>query len=255
MNHGANDAWQAISAANKRGVIGDVAQFSSACSCVCIAQKSPRSRTLECFSTKLCDPPSTDWRSHWTVKNFNTRLYIMKYAITIILIAFGLSSCKSPEELPWKSDTIYDARKMKKLLDEGVNPNLEAGGTFLLKEATDSQRLDTLKILLERGADPDKKTAEFGKTCLFLAAYSGNVEIAQALLNAKADINAVDNNGNNALREVIGNRRTRMVEFLLKNGANPLHRNAEGDTMYDLAVKLKNPKIMAILDSHMEEGE
>lgn len=179
----------------------------------------------------------------------------MKKIFFLLLLPIALISCKSPEERAWESKTINDPSKMKKVLDEGVSPNLEAGTVprrFLLQAATERHRVETVKLLLARGADPDKRTWGFGKTCLFLAAYGKNLELAKALIDGGADVNATDENGNTTLREANGVKSAKMVELLLKNGANPLITNKRGETMLDLAKKYGTPEIVELMENPIE---
>jgi ankyrin repeat protein len=181
----------------------------------------------------------------------------MKKILLLLLLPFALISCKSPEERAWDSKTINDASKMKKVLDAGVSPNLEAGTAprrFLLQAATEGHRVETVKLLLARGADPDKRTWGFGKTCLFLAAYGKNLQLAQALIDGGADVNATDENGNTALREANGMKSAKMVELLMKNGANPLITNKSGETMLDLAKKYGTPEIVELMENPVEQA-
>jgi ankyrin repeat protein len=110
-----------------------------------------------------------------------------------------------------------------------------------------------VKLLLARGADPEKRTWGFGKTCLFLAAYGKNLKVAQALIDGGANVNATDENGNTALREANGVKSAKMVELLLKNGANPLITNKSGETMLDLAKKYGTPEIVELMENPVEQ--
>ncbi len=108
--------------------------------------------------------------------------------------------------------------------------------------------------MLASGADPDKRTWRFGKTCLFLAAYGKNLKLAQALIDGGADVNATDENGNTALREANGMKSAKMVELLLKNGANPLITNKSGETMLDLAKKYGTQEIVELMENPVEQA-
>lgn len=55
----------------------------------------------------------------------------------------------------------------------------------------------------------------------FNALYAGNLEIAQLLIDNKADINSQDSKGRTALQYAISARKWDLAELLLKNGANP----------------------------------
>jgi ankyrin repeat protein len=65
--------------------------------------------------------------------------------------------------------------------------------------------------------------------------------------------NATDENGNTALREANGVKSAKMVELLLKNGANPLLKNKRGETMLDLAKKYGTPEIVELMENPVEQ--
>lgn len=156
-------------------------------------------------------------------------------------------------EKAWDDKYILNAAKMEELLKQGLDPNLETSGTgykdFLLLRATKSRAAGTVEALLRHGADPSKLSWGFNKTPLFQASYDGSVDIMKLLLDAGADPNAIDDGGNNPLREVALGKKPNAVKLLIERGANPLHANKDGETMLSIAQKHSTPEIVAILET------
>lgn len=67
---------------------------------------------------------------------------------------------------------------------------------------------------------PNAPIARGGLTALLFAARQGEIETVKALLDAKADINAVDSDGNNALILAILNTHYDLTQLLIDRGAD-----------------------------------
>ncbi|OEJ15271.1 hypothetical protein BFL38_13275 [Brachyspira hampsonii] len=63
-----------------------------------------------------------------------------------------------------------------------------------LLEASKNNDLETLKSLIEKGADVNAKDND-NWTALMLASDNGHLEVVKYLLDKGADVNAADNNG------------------------------------------------------------
>jgi ankyrin repeat protein len=108
------------------------------------------------------------------------------------------------------------------LLKAGADPNLRGHDKdFALRDAA-SPSIDPkiTKLLIAHGADVNA-TATAGRTALHIAAYRGNLAVAKQLLDAGADINAANCDHGGPLACAILHRQTKMVDFLLKRGADP----------------------------------
>jgi ankyrin repeat protein len=83
------------------------------------------------------------------------------------------------------------AKVVEKLLNAGANPNasLPSGETVLMS-ASFAGNVDTVKVLLDRGAGVNAKEAAKGQTALMWAASQGHREVVRVLLDHGADVNA-----------------------------------------------------------------
>ena len=79
--------------------------------------------------------------------------------------------------------------------------------------------MEELAKVLEGGADVDLKAGGLGDTALISASGNGQTEIAQQLIQARADVNARDNRGDTALADAKRNGRTKTAALLREQGA------------------------------------
>jgi ankyrin repeat protein len=104
-------------------------------------------------------------------------------------------------------------------------------GTRALHAAAGGGHLGCVRLLLERGADPDGLDEE-GGTALLRACVWDRVEVARLLLDAGADPDA---GGSAPLRMAAGSGRPELVRLLLAVGADVERRDDRGHTALDFA--------------------
>lgn len=81
-----------------------------------------------------------------------------------------------------------------------VDPRPNSTGETPLYDAVASNYRESVKLLLERGADANAKIDGYLQTPLHQAALSGEPKIAELLLQAGADPNALDHEGSTPLK-------------------------------------------------------
>ena len=138
-----------------------------------------------------------------------------------------------------------------------------------LIEAIDDDDIDLVIELLNKGVDVNYQEDTEGQSPLMTASMEGYNDIVDILLNAGADVNLLDNNGDNALMYAISNARNyypigsdllrqRIILFkliakkLLDNGINPFHRNDEGEIAYDVAIRYRVIEIAELIKHYMK---
>ena len=147
-----------------------------------------------------------------------------------------------------------DIQSVKNYIDSGYDLNIQYIGYTPLIYAVHCNKIEFVKLLLNAGADIDKKN-DNGNTALISAAYNGNIEIVELLLNAGAYINKQNNVGDTALIFATLNNNYELVKFLLNAGADIDKQNNKGYTALIYASQDDNSReiIELLLDYHADE--
>jgi hypothetical protein len=98
-----------------------------------------------------------------------------------------------------------------------VNERDNEGSTALMYAAWQGQT-EVAQLLIDAGADVNARSY-YGWTALMSASYHGNTEIAQLLLDYGADVTIKDNSGNTALEIALEMGQTELAELLREAGA------------------------------------
>ena len=162
--------------------------------------------------------------------------------------------------------------RQKLLGDAGLVKERYAGGRTLLHGASGAGNLATVELLLRLGADPNARdqaghtplysvgnecSAAGGgsvvralvqaganvdahdgvkhSTALHMAARRGNVDVAEALLDCGADMEARDSKGETPLRRAVNCGKTEVAALLLRRGADLRSRGSRGVTPLEAA--------------------
>ena len=126
-----------------------------------------------------------------------------------------------------------DLDTVRQLIDSGADPNAtdEHGSGTLLTFYS-----DVIEFLLSRGADPDIQTNETGCPVLSGLTYGDHPDCLRLLLEAGADPNRADGkSGETALHGAVTSRdpdREEIVGLLLGHGASPDARTRPGVRSY-----------------------
>lgn len=113
------------------------------------------------------------------------------------------------------------------VLDHGANPNYQdEQGTSPVAYTAMGSRQDYLKILLEHGGDPNSRNEQ--RPAVMEAALQDQWPNVVYLLDHGADINAVDERGQNLLITYAGLQYFDKVAYLIDRGADIFHKTKNG---------------------------
>jgi ankyrin repeat protein len=127
--------------------------------------------------------------------------------------------------LPLSYFAIGHPAVLKVLLDAGANPKAVVDyrgdgqgpqGSTLLHEAANKGNIESIKLLLSRGADINVRDKIFGRTPLHVAARSNHTDVAELLLSHGALVNAKDDKGLTPLDSVNVDSDARDIQNLLR---------------------------------------
>eukprot|EP00808_Paulinella_micropora_P002881 g63608.t1 len=118
----------------------------------------------------------------------------------------------------------------------------------LVKAVVDGQ-LDRVKELLAQGVSAESKDSSAPhSTALIKAGWKGHTTIAEALLAARANVNATNDDGSTALILAGANGHTPTAQALLAAGANLEAKTNAGKTALDLARQYNKPVTAVLLE-------
>jgi hypothetical protein len=122
-------------------------------------------------------------------------------------------------------------------------------GIPLLCISARNGHLNTAEFLLRSGAQVDILSEDRGSTPLIDSAMGRHKEVIKILIDAGADVNIKNGDGQTALIIVVGAGDVEIVEILVKAGADPDIEDAFGVSARMYANIFKNEKIKAIFDA------
>jgi ankyrin repeat protein len=151
-----------------------------------------------------------------------------------------------------KAVTFRKVESVRLLLKNGADPDLAGPGhklplasPFLTHRDPDSLRI--LDMLLDAGADPNVH-GSFGRTPLHTAAEDGRLALARKLIAAGADVEARDELGERTpLHLAVANGSPQVAAELLAAGADVNSQDANGMTPLKIAVQNANEPLVELL--------
>ena len=143
---------------------------------------------------------------------------------------------------------------MRALVAAGANPNaLETDRYDIVTIAAVADQVATLKVALALGCSPKHVTSRYDGTALIAAAHLGHAEVVRTLIRAGAPLDHVNNLGWTALMEAIvlgdgGARHTDTLRALVEAGANVNLADRNGQSALALARARRYTEMVAILE-------
>lgn len=150
-----------------------------------------------------------------TIK-INSLRTLVNISLVLLLLNFacGQSSNKSKAK-------VTNATETKSVV---VTPEIDIQAAIL------SDNLAAVKLHIEAGTDLNQKEAMSSSTPLMTAATFGKIAIAKALIDAKADLNIINNDGATALHNAAFFCRVEIVQLLIDAKADMTTKNNFGMT-------------------------
>ena len=189
------------------------------------------------IKSNVDSPSKEDGRTLLTRASFGGNLSIIKYLV---------------EELGADIEKA-DAEKITPLMEAVSSENLEVFEYYLSKKidihATNKLGADALTMamsgssdemiskLLRAGANPNHSWNKKNFSHLMLSSRNGNLLTSKLLLNAGAEINARDTEGNTALHYASAEGFTSIVKLLISRGSNLESKNTKNESAGDLALE------------------
>jgi hypothetical protein len=145
------------------------------------------------------------------------------------------------------------AEVVKLLLEKGAEPNAKQaeGRTALM--AASSGHADVVKLLLDKRAEVNAKDVS-GRTALMVAMQRGDWASAKLLLNKGADANAKDRDGRGPLMTAAERGSLEIVKLLLEKGAEVNAKDPQGRTAMNLAAEQAQGEMVKFLKNKEESA-
>jgi len=191
-------------------------------------------------------------------------LAVMAIAMSLLFSCEGTNSSKrnsnSSTSIPSadkQSDNINDSSKSKKIpagkgpftnkkaqptkapVPEGTRPQIRTPSPLQeyhenvkpsLAYYCRSGDIENVRLMLEKGADPNERIEGLNHTPLNQAIIFGHDEIFLLLLEKGADINDKNINGTSSLQTAASNGQVKISKILIEKGLRVNHKNNRGDT-------------------------
>jgi ankyrin repeat protein len=150
--------------------------------------------------------------------------------------------------------THNDILTVERLIQKGVDVNeLDANQDAPLVIAAYKGYTEIVEKLLEASADITAVDPQMKATALHAAAYAGRTEAAKVLIRYKIDIDKQGPyNGYTALHDAIWQNNIETAQVIIEGGANLEIKSNDGQTALDLAKARGRKQIVALIEQKIK---
>ncbi len=145
------------------------------------------------------------------------------------------------------------ARVNSESSSKSSDKSIDTDNTPVPSISTEGETLKMDEVITPAGLFPKEGNlfnvrSSSGETPLHYAAAYGDIETAQRMIDAGADVNKASKEYITPLHDAAAEGHTEMAELLVKNGANPKAVDAEGLTPKDVAEEMEFSKLSSTLE-------
>ena len=124
-----------------------------------------------------------------------------------------------------------------------------------LRHALNLGEIKRARLLIEEGANPNERSENNGTTLLYVATQRGDEELAQWLLEKRADATIANRSGRTALHQAALFGRTAIAALLVESGGDVDATDATSKTPIDFAQQRNNRELVDILLAAKEKRD
>jgi ankyrin repeat protein len=176
----------------------------------------------------------------------SVKAFILGLSMAVLLSAAGTDTRLADAAMRGDKDGV------RSLLKQKVDVNVPQGdGATALHWAAFQDDVEMAQLLLQAGANVKAATREGAITPLFMACTNGSAAMVERLLKAGADANSTKSNGTTALMIAAASGSADAVKVLLDHGADLKAKEAaHGQTALMFAAALNRAEVVKLLMKH-----
>lgn len=182
----------------------------------------------------------------------------MRTLVSVLILVAVAGCSQKPEKTLSQAIQDNDIATVKKHIKAGTNinePEKTIGYTPLIESllihGDKKDRPEIAKLLIEAGANIEDRGPKNKRTPLLISLSTGNVALANLLLEKGADVNVSDVYGISPLHLAAELDNEKIIYLLIKKGASPHALDADGcaPMHYAAMARKDNPEIIKVLAS------
>ena len=144
-----------------------------------------------------------------------------------------------------------DRTTCQKFIDAGMNVNsCTETGVPLLCIAARCENFDLLEWLLSLGADLNAVSKDRGYTAVMDSVWKKNYKMTEYLISKGASLDVISTDGQPILVLAVGNGDEKIVQLLVKSGADSNIKDSMDMSAHDYAVLFKRDDLVQIIESN-----
>mmetsp|Transcript_12242 Transcript_12242/g.33784 ORF Transcript_12242/g.33784 Transcript_12242/m.33784 type:complete len:271 (+) Transcript_12242:15-827(+) len=146
----------------------------------------------------------------------------------------------------WEKQTREEQQAIKSKLDQQWSEKMQMKRSLelarKLRESAKTGDVETLQALIDCGVSVNEASENMRNTPLHYACREGRAEAVQALINAKANLEARDSDSRTPLHLAASNGTASVIRVMCANGADLYAKCLDGSTPLDVANFWNNPE-------------